>query len=294
VFVILTPFTFVFLIFYGIFLFTLLYSPDFYFYWIVIECSSLIFIGVCYSFISFGFSSIMLYFIIQALCSVNIFVFYSLSFERILLVFLFLKLAVFPFFGWFPMVAIKLTNPVFLIISTFQKLPSLLLFYGFLSSYSSSFFIVCLSCTILSSSLFIFSTCNLRLLLAFSSVGSNAWLLLSCLCGLDFLFLFFTTYSFIIFVLFWMVGSSLKINSSYSLFYTLVILILLLSISGFPPFPPFFMKLYILYHMTYSSMFMLWSMQFVLISSVYALSSYIRFSIHHLVNIFCNTFSLLI
>ena len=285
-FVVLTPFTFLFLVFYFMFLLFLLFSCDFYLYWVVIECSSLMFIGVCYSFMSFGFSNIILYFVIQALSSVNIFVFYSVSIDSMLLFSLFLKLAVFPFFSWFVMVASKVNLTVFLLISTFQKIPSLLLFHSFVFTYSYSFFIYCLLSTVFCSSLFIFNTPSFRVFLSFSSVGGNSWLLLSSFCGLDFLFLFFGFYCLNMLLLFYYSSPSLKLSyfSPDSLF--LLFFFGLISLGGFPPFPIFFLKLYIFYFLSSLSFFGVWSFVLLLIFSVYSLSSYFRFVSFYLVSKF--------
>lgn len=274
------------MVFYFVFLFIVVYCPDFYSFWVVMECSSLLFMGLAYSFMSFGFSNIMLYFVIQALSSVNIFVFYSLSFDRLILFFLFLKLAVFPFFGWFMLVVSKLSNSLFLFISTFQKFPRILLFHRFLSSYSSFFFMCCLLLTVFTSSLFMFNSPRFRLLLSFSSVGRNSWFLFSSLSRLDFFYIFFVLYTLNFLIVLSFIGSSFKLSPSLSFGSLLVFFSLVISLAGFPPFPVFFIKLYILYSLSFYSYFSFGVVFLFLVAVVYMLSSYMRFSLSYFINLF--------
>lgn len=271
-----------------------LYCPDFYSFWVLIEFSSLLFIGLCYSFMSFGFSNLMLYFVIQALSSVNIFVFYTLSVDTLILFFLFLKLAIFPFFGWFTLVVSKLRNSLFFVISTFQKFPRIILFNSFLTIYYSPFFLFCLLITIFCCSLFMFTCFSFRLFLSFSSVGSNSWFLLSSICGLDFFFIFFLFYTLNFLVVLMYSGSSFKLVIRPSFGSTLVLFSLFISLGGFPPFPLFFIKLYIIYSLSFVSSFVSSLMFVFLILVVYMLSCYMRFSMSYIISIFCSPITTLV
>lgn len=244
------------------------------------------FIGLCYRFISYGFSNLMLYFLVQALSSLNIFVFYSLSFDFAITFFLFLKLAVFPFYGWFPLAVSKMTNFMFFLVSTFQKFPSVVLFYRFVTFYFTSLFVFFLMSTILVSSLFMFNTYSFRLLLSFSSVGGNSWFLLSSLCGFDFFLVFFLIYTLNFFLVISFLGNSFKPNLSIRFSYYIMLFSCFISIGGFPPFPPFFIKLYIIYFMSFYSFFSFSFVLFFLVLVVYMLSSYIRYSLSNFINIF--------
>lgn len=289
-----TPFSFLFLLFYFLFLFIVLYCPDFYSYWVLIECSSLLFIGLSYSFLSYGFSNLILYFIIQALSSVNIFVFYSLSYDSLLLFFLFLKLAVFPFFGWYLLVVSKLTNSLFFFISTLQKFPSVLLFCLFVTNYNVSFLLSFLLCTVFVCSLFMFSSFRFRTLLAFSSVGGNSWFIISSMVRLEFFYTFFIFYTFNFLVVLYLLGTRFKLSSSIKYSYYLLFFCCIISLAGFPPFPPFFLKLYMLFYLCWSSIFRFSLTLLFLLSLVYMLSSYIRFSLSYFINIFSSSINFIL
>lgn len=282
-----TPFSFFFSAFYFLFMYMTLYCPDFYSFWVVMEFSSLLFIGLGYSFMSFGFSNLMLYFVIQALSSVNIFVFYTLSVDTLILFFLFLKLAIFPFFGWFPLVVSKLRNSLFFIVSTFQKFPRIILFNSFLTIYYSPFFILCMLITILCCSLFMFTCFSFRVFLSFSSVGRNSWFILSCICGLDFFLVFFLFYTLNFFLVLFYFGSFFKQPTSLQFSSVITLFTLFISLGGFPPFPIFFMKLYIIYSLSFLSLFSSSLIFALLVLVVYMLSCYMRFSISYIINLFC-------
>lgn len=250
------------------------------------ECSSLLFIGLCYSFVSYGFSNLMLYFVVQALSSVNIFVFYSVSIESLLLLFVFLKLAFFPFFGWFILVVSKLNNSLFLMISTVQKIPTIVLFILFFNAFSRSYFSSCLILTTFVSSLFMFNSYNLRTLLSFSSVGRNSWFLLSSLCGLEFFLLFIFLYSINFYLVLYVLGNMSKFSNLLPYKSRVYLFVTLVALAGFPPFPVFFSKLYIIYCMVYTMLFSPSLLLILLVSVVYMLSCYMRFMFSYFINLF--------
>lgn len=192
------------------------------------------------------------------------------------------------------LVVSKINNSLFFLVSTFQKFPRILLFFNYVSFYFTTFFFSCLLLTVFASSLFMFNSMNVRTLLAFSSVGGNSWFLISSLCGLDFFYLFFVVYTSNFFLILLFLGGRFKLSSSMS-FPSLVLFFgLLISIGGFPPFPPFFMKLYMLYIISYSSFFSFSLVLFFLVSVVYMLSSYMRFSLSYYINLFSSSISFIL
>lgn len=285
-FLMFTPFTFFFLFLYFIFVLILFYISDFFLFWVIIECSNIIFMGIAYSLLGFGFSNLIVYFIIQAVSSVNILVFYSLSFDFFLLLFLFLKLAVFPFFFWYYVVVVKLNNFLFFLSSTFHKVPSFLIFIYFVGSYNFILIILCFIFTLFFSSIFMFNVSSFRSVLLFSSVGNNVWFLLSTFVSFDFFLLFFGVYVlnfYLRMVYFGRLFSFLKINSFFSLIFFIAVV---LSVAGFPPFPVFFLKLYIFYSLLFLGSFRFVSLVLILLFAVSLIASYIRFLLSSIVNRF--------
>jgi len=107
-------FSFAFSLIYFLFFALILTLRDFYSFWVVIECLIFVFIGICYRVINFGFIGLMLYFVIQAISSLNIFLFFMISFPTLLLFAILLKLSIFPFIFWY--------------LPVFRKLPNFVLF----------------------------------------------------------------------------------------------------------------------------------------------------------------------
>lgn len=254
-------------------------------FWVIMECSSLVFVGLCLSFLSYGFSSFMLYFIIQALCSTRIFIFYLFSIDFLFTLFIFFKLAVFPFSFWYFPVVYLLPNLVFFICSTFHKFPTIILFSSFSSVYFSTFFLICSVFTILYSSFIMLSLNSLRSLLIFSSIGNNVWMLFSSSISFDLFILFFSVYTLNFFVVMLFLGGLTTLSFS-SLSSSYVFSFSLLSSAGFPPFPIFFLKLYIVYSFIFSYAFSSFILFLLLISVVIIISSYFRFIIGYYTNIY--------
>jgi len=256
-------------------------------FWVVIEFASLMFMGLSYSFISFGFSSLMLYFVVQAVSSVGLFFFFGLGAFYLVIIILFLKLAVFPFFHWFFSVAYKLPTSIFFLSSTFQKFPPIIFIFLFLPSFPFLFF-VSLVLTVSVSSIFMINAFSFRLLLSFSSVGGNAWFIFSGFSGLEFFLFFFLIYSLNFYLLCLFIKGSVKLffpssTTSY------VFLARLMSMGGFPPFPVFFLKLYILQSVVGLSYLPFGLLVLFLLSVVVMIASYMRYLFGVVTSLYCNS-----
>jgi hypothetical protein len=212
----------------------------------------LFFIGVCYSTFTVGFSSLMVYFLIQTVSSFSLFVFFSFSLPFLFMFSLFLKLSMFPFHSWFLAVVYRFSNFSFYISSTFHKVPPFLMVYSFtpFNSFSSLCLLSCVLTLAFSGSSML-SSSDFRVVLASSSVGNNVWFLLSTLSSVELLVSFMLVYSFLLFILF----SFLKGGTNFSpsresttYFFSLVVLM----VSGLPPSPLFLFKLSVVFFMAYS------------------------------------------
>jgi len=169
-----TPFTFYFLAFYFLSLFSLFSISDFYVFWVVIELAMLFFIGFCYRTFTLGFSSLMLYFLIQTVASFSLFVFYLFDCSSLFVFSLFLKLSMFPFSSWFLSVVYRFTNVSLFLSSRFHKIPPFLILSFFLPSDSLSLLFLSSIFTLFFSGAVILSSVDFRLLLLASSVGNNS------------------------------------------------------------------------------------------------------------------------
>ena len=130
-FVIFTPFSYLFFSVYSLVLLFMFTLSNFYLFWVYIEIAMLLFIGLAYTIFLHSYTQLILYFLIQTLASFSMLVFYTLD-QRYLLYFsLFLKLGIFPFISWYLNVLYRFPSFTLLIRRTLHKLPPLFLFHLF-------------------------------------------------------------------------------------------------------------------------------------------------------------------
>lgn len=233
-----TPFTYLFLSIYFIFIFILLSLKDFFRIWILIEVLILLFLGVSYTILSHRFSNLIQYFLIQTLASFSVLFFYLASFSVLYTISFFIKLAIFPFFSWFLRIIPRFPNRLFFLRRTFHKVPPFFLIYITSDLISLSIRFVSILLSIFVSCIIILYLSDLRLLLIISSVGNNSWFFLSFLQNWDFFSVFFIVYSFTLFFSLFFLKSYFSPSSS--------LILSVLALSGLPPFPLFFLKSYLI------------------------------------------------
>lgn len=287
-FLIFTPFSFLFLILYLLLIFSLVFYSNFFFFWVFIEFSMLIFLGLSFSLFFSNVSSLIMYFLIQAVISINIFLFYFLSLYSLINIFLFFKLGIFPFFLWFLKVCYNFPNFIFFLVCRFQKLPILLIISYFIPSFYFIFFFPFLYATIFFGGLIALNCLDFRMLLLISSVINNAWLLIARVTSFSififFLFLYFFNFFFVIlfFLSFQKISLSifsLKKNKFW------MFLFLVISISGMPPFPLFFGKVLIVFSL-FSLRLVNYLFLFILIRNVMLLVSYFQYLFFFYINVY--------
>lgn len=244
------PFFIYLFIFYFLSLLSLFTVSDFFIFWSIIELAMLFFIGVCYRTFTVGFSSLIVYFLIQTVASFSLFIFYVLNCVPLLLLSFFLKLSMFPFHSWFLSVVYRFSNISFFISLTFHKFPSfLILSLFFLTPLSTMLLLSCVLTVFLSSSV-ILSSSDLRLLLLASSIGNNAWFLFSRVISSTLFTFFMLTYSFVLLILI----SFLNIGSSFITTHTQTthaFSFCVLVLSGLPPSPLFIFKLFVVSYLVF-------------------------------------------
>jgi len=214
------------------------------------ELVSLLFISISFSQFRSNFSSLMVYFLIQALASLSIVVFWAFSSPFFLSLFLFLKLSSFPFHSWYLSVCYSFPNVCLLFASTLQKLPPFLLLSTDTQSYSTTMFFFCSIATVWLLGSSMLASSDMRYLLILSSVANNSWLLLAfCTSDLFILFFFFLSYSFSFYLILFLFNahSSPSFSLSLSKGQKFLLLIVVSNMSAFPPFPMFFVKLVLLF-----------------------------------------------
>lgn len=248
---------------------------NFVFFWIFIELLMLIFMGLAYSTTINSFRYLINYFLIQSYSSFSILIFYLADNSLFLTLAFILKLCMFPFHYWVISLGYRLNNFLLLIISTVHKLPVFMMFLIFhvrLSPFVLEF-------SIISSIVVSFVTMfvrDYRLLLVCSSIGNNSWFLFSSFCNYSTFFIFFFFYS----VSFFFSILLLKSFSKPSLNSKSLCSFFLLSLSGLPPFPIFFVKVLVIYQLSflYPSVFL----ALVLLVNSVMISAYIYYSLNSL------------
>lgn len=242
------PQTFFFIIVYSLFVIFMFCVDSFFVFWSLIEIRTLVFIGISYSFFKNNFSSLIIFFIIQAVSAFSLLVFYCISSEFMFSLSLFLKLSIFPFFFWY--INIAFCFPIFILYfsRTMFKVPAFCLvntFY-YIIDYNLVFFSIIL--TILVRAFVIIFSNDLRMLLVSSSVVNNSWFFISQYVSIGIFILYFFVYSLFLGFLMFNSFSLFSIgNLSYNYNYNYLVVLSLFTLAGLPPFPLFYVKLLIVF-----------------------------------------------
>lgn len=223
--------------------------------WIGFELSLLGFIPM-FSGTSLVVEGIIKYFLSQAGGS-SLFMFSFMLFSDVYSVVLFflgiaIKIGVFPFYHWVPMVISSLSWGGCLLLSTVQKLPTLIVLFG---QRESCFFFILLSgaISVVFRGILGYNQTYMRSLIGYSSISHTGWLLCASVLGLNLVVAYLFVYYYLTIVLFVVFGNSnvVKIVGGVKgykdLFFTNL---LILTLAGIPPFSIFFLKVYVIFGLT--------------------------------------------
>ena len=259
-------------------------------FWIFIEMSILVFIGLSYTIFLNRFSPLIVYFLIQAFASFRLLVSYCSGSTILFTLFILLKLAIFPFHTWFLNVIYRFPNFIILLSSTFQKLPVFLLMLTFNIQIERRVVWFRIVRSSLIAGILILQTSDIRIVVLSSSIGNNSWLMLAYFINIQTFLIFFIVYSFFMLLII----NNLHYFSKpiilglkrQSLF---VFVVLILSISGLPPFPFFFAKIYVLTQ--YFSSFSEWSVLILLflITNSFIIAGYFNRVSKYYIQVFSST-----
>nr|AOP18523.1 NADH dehydrogenase subunit 2 [Brachionus rotundiformis] len=267
-FVLFTPYSFLFLSLYLMMSFSLFSINNFYYYWLVMELIMLLFMGLSYTLFVSSYSQLMVYFLIQALSSFLILLSYVYSFSLLLTVAVLMKLSMFPFYSWFINVVYSFPNFMVWLSSTLHKLPLMVMLSTFNLELNSTLVWVSITLTVLVSGILMLMLIDFRMMLIVSSVGNNSWFLLSQMNSFFIFLLFFLVYSLSLFGLFLSFKGVSKPSSSLSMAPSSYLLSFwVLSVSGMPPFPVFYVKMLVIYMYLINYSFNHYFFVFILFSS---------------------------
>lgn len=253
VFLMFSPYSFLYFSSYLLFLFSLLSLNSFYYFWVVIEILMLLIIGLAYTVILRSYSQLIIYFLLQSVSSFVLLVSYIYRLSFLVTVAFILKLSIFPFSFWYVNLIYRLPNFLFFLTSTFHKLPPMLLLKLFVLPISYELLWVSMVFTLLFSGVLMLSLLDFRILLVVSSIGNNSWFLVAQMANLSLFLGYLAVYTFSLFMLLSSFKSTSRFplgsESPYSMSFWL------LRLAGMPPFPLFFFKLAIIFSLCFSSFF---------------------------------------
>nr|AGI78552.1 NADH dehydrogenase subunit 2 [Brachionus koreanus] len=247
-FVMFTPYSFIFFSLYSVTFVLCLLIGNFYYYWMVMELIMLLFMGLSYTLFVSSYSQLMSYFLIQAISSFSILISFMHSYMFLFTVSLLLKLSMFPFYAWYINVIYRFPNFIFWLSGTLHKLPLLIMMFNFSLSLNMNLIWLSIVFTTLLSGFMMLMVVDLRMLLVLSSVGNNSWLLISQMTDLFSFLTFFTVYSFSLLMLLFSFSGLSKFPSYTSVGSDNYFLSMwVVSLSGMPPLPLFFSKMIVLF-----------------------------------------------
>nr|WOV68815.1 NADH dehydrogenase subunit 2 [Brachionus falcatus] len=252
-FLMFTPYSFLFFTVYLLFMGSLFTINNFYFYWFVMELMMLLFVGLGYTMFVSSYSQFMSYFLIQTAASFFILLFYVVDLTYFLTFAFLVKLAMFPFHSWNINLIYRFPNFIFWLASTLHKVPAMVMISVFSLRLDSNLLWLSIILTTLISGVMMLTVLDFRMVLVLSSIGNNSWFLLSQMTNM-FVFMFFVfVYSFSLYYILSsfkglskpLYTSSLQPSSYFSSFWVL-------SLSGMPPFPLFYGKMLVIVSLLYT------------------------------------------
>lgn len=233
---VITPLNFTLVLSYFLFFVLMVIETDVFGFWFFIELASLFFVGLSLCSFVRGFTGLLIYFLVQSVSSLILLVGLGFFSEWLCTFSLILKLGLFPFMFWYLPVVYSFRSFSLFLVLTFQKIPLILIFSGF-CPYSGLFrsYVVLLSSIVAGffGGVCMLTSLDLRVLLIIGSFSGTSWLFFSRFSFLLFL-LFFVFYSISLFML--LNESFLLTKVTGSGMFTFF---LLLRICGLPPFPIF-------------------------------------------------------
>lgn len=292
-FVIFTPFSYLFFSVYSLVLLFIFTLSNFYLFWVYIEIAMLLFIGLAYTIFLHRYTQLMLYFLMQTLASFRMLVFYTLDQGYLLYFSLFLKLGMFPFMSWYLNVLYRFPSFTLLIRRTLHKLPPLFLFHLFYRSTYRTFVLTSALISLIVGGFYMLMVLDLRYLIVVSSIANNSFLLIGIISGsLSSFFFFYFLYFINMLLLLLTFKGLLK-----PLIYTsrdkapivILLMLLLLNIAALPPIPMFLAKFIVIYNYLIVNPLSLSFLIVLVLCNVAIMASYCQLFIKYVTQVYSNS-----
>uniref|UniRef100_UPI0030FDF741 NADH dehydrogenase subunit 2 n=1 Tax=Vespula orbata TaxID=2684586 RepID=UPI0030FDF741 len=230
--------------------------------WIMMEINTMLLISLM-SMYTKNFKATFNFFMIQSISSIMLIMlmfmknnFYSYSLFNFLLIMMFsLKLGLFPFHFWPPLINMNLNWMLIFIMSTTQKFIPLLIFYSFFNQINNKMIMNVIITLTISSSLVTtimnYNETNFKKIMTYSSTNHLSWMIFILLFDLSMFFIYFLIYflSMIFLCLFFNkidIKTFFDLNKLHFFNYkkiNLIISLNILIISALPPFLTFLIKM---------------------------------------------------
>jgi len=292
-FVLFTPFSYLFFTVYLLVLYFILTLRNFYMFWLYMEVAILLFIGLSYTIFIHSYTQLIIYFLMQTLASFGILVFYTLNFDLLFYTSLFLKLGIFPFISWYLNVLFRFPSFTLLLRRTLHKLPPLFLFYLVYNRVYTNFILTSILLSLIVGGVFMLTVLDLRYLIVVSSIANNSFLLLGLISGRLFRFTFFFT---LYFLTIWLVLARFKgvikplIYPNYSKHpVTFFLIAMLLNMAAIPPIPMFLAKFIVIFDYIHAIPLSFFFLVVIVLSNVTIMASYCQLFIKFVTQIYSNS-----
>lgn len=277
-----SPFSFLFFSIYLFILVRLRSVSDFLYFWLLIEFLMLLFIGISYTVFTNKVSSLIVYFFIQSLSSFLLLISYFLRRPELLSFSFFLKLGIFPFISWYISSLNSFPSSLFFIASTFQKLPPVFMLLNTRVALSMQIFWLSAILSLFLGGVIMLSSNSIRFLLVASRVGNNGWLLLASQSRIFSLFSFIIIYFLLVFFTLITLKQFSEVTSPSKAPSISTCLLYLCSLSGVPPSPLFVGKILVVISILRHSL-LTWQLLAFLVLRVISSSSYVCYRMRYYV-----------
>jgi len=174
---------------------------------------------------------------------------------------LIIKVGIAPFHFWLPHVigGIRWINCIFL--SVWQKIGPIFILSRFF--FNNTFFLFICAINAVVGGVGGLNQTQIRVLLAYSSIGHIGWILVSIIFSYNVFFIYFVVYSLInlriiLFINFFSLkGVNISTVIGFSSVYNFFIILMFLSLAGLPPFLGFYPKWIVLYNIIENNIYLL-------------------------------------
>lgn len=180
-----------------------------------------------------------------------------------------IKLGLFPFISWVPLVISNISWFSCFFVRTFQKLNPIIVL---LSLKNNNMFLMLATLSIFFSGFYASNQTNLRRIIAYSSISHSSFIIICGLISTSLILMYILIYTYLTGFLFYnFYKKNIFSNTTWKTNSKKNINIIVLTFAGLPPFPIFFIKITVFYYLAFiSPMYLI----FIIIGSLISMYFY--------------------